>query len=590
MLACAALLAAVQVYAQSDAETAPVVSPRLAVRPPQLHAPESGRCLQPGGSLTLRGRNLRTQAAIRLALDGHGLHLDLLTSRARDDLLEVTVPRERRLEDGKRYLLALEEGRHGNWISNTDVFVIVCSGLAAADPVRDAPTADESASPGPPPPDPATRPSAVAAEDELPATRTSAVAAQDELPGVARMPPADAPEQEAVAAAELPANRNPFAAARTGPVAGPASLLQSVSDDPPEIEPGELLVWHEDLAAAQAFAVQVAPLGFTVRRRLTLDGLGVVQTTVGLPAKSSALAARARLATLIPGLLVDANHRYRLFGAAEPGALRRLVGWSPAAATCAQGRIVGVVDTLTDTAHPALAASDIVVHDVLPAGTTAAGAAHGTAVAARIADLLPGATLRVAGVFRQREGETADTTAEWLLQALDWLVRQRVEVVNMSLGGPGNRLLTAGVERVLASGSGAVAAIGEEGPDAEPVHPAALPGVLGVTAVDREHRVYRRARHGDDVDLAAPGVDVPSQRADGSLVYLTGTSFAAPFVTAARLLAGSDAILLAGARDLGAPGRDPVFGAGLVRFEPLCTGAGRDIPARNNVRTAGTPH
>jgi len=85
------------------------------------------------------------------------------------------------------------------------------------------------------------------------------------------------------------------------------------------------------------------------------------------------------------------------------------------------------------------------------------------------------------------------------------------------------------------------------------------------------------------VDFAAPGVRVwtPGPTATGS--YHTGTSFAAPFVTAAvaaRLAEGAkpeaDGIaegLAATAVDLGAPGRDPIFGRGLIQIANPCAQA-----------------
>src|SRR5689334_16742507 len=88
-------------------------------------------------------------------------------------------------------------------------------------------------------------------------------------------------------------------------------------------------------------------------------------------------------------------------------------------------------------------------------------------------------------------------------------------------------------------------------------------------------RPYRKANHGAYVAFAAPGVDVPA-----GTTSRTGTSYAAAFVTAAvaetvlrGLAQGPPAIerrLAAAALDLGPPGRDPVFGWGLVRFPDGC--------------------
>jgi len=117
-----------------------------------------------------------------------------------------------------------------------------------------------------------------------------------------------------------------------------------------------------------------------------------------------------------------------------------------------------------------------------------------------------------------------------------------------------------------------------------PRYPAAYATVIGVTAVDESLRVYRSAGQGAHVAMAAPGVDVPVANAGGWLarktITHTGTSIAAPFVTAsvARLLGAHPGIApaevrrqLAGrARDLGDPGRDAVFGHGLLQGVPHC--------------------
>ncbi len=103
-----------------------------------------------------------------------------------------------------------------------------------------------------------------------------------------------------------------------------------------------------------------------------------------------------------------------------------------------------------------------------------------------------------------------------------------------------------------------------------------------MTAVDKDGRLYRRANRGDYVDFAAPGVDLgtaaATQTRRGSRGQ-SGTSYAAPFVTAAIAVALSregaqaktvEASLQTSARDLGAPGRDREFGWGLVTLAQPC--------------------
>ena len=119
-----------------------------------------------------------------------------------------------------------------------------------------------------------------------------------------------------------------------------------------------------------------------------------------------------------------------------------------------------------------------------------------------------------------------------------------------------------------------MAAAGNGGPNAAPAYPAAYPGVIAVAAVDARQRPYRRGTRGAFIDVSAPGVNVTSADAKGGATEWTGTSFSVPFVMAALLRAkaetGGDraaalALLDRTARDLGAPGRDEVYGVGLVQ-------------------------
>jgi hypothetical protein len=569
--------------AQTDSRTAlpPLKAPANSVRP-YIDGYDVADCAEPGQVVTVLGRHLAPRGNRRAALGGRELHIDLAAGRWQEHALTVTLPRDRRIEPGARYFIGIEGEQHGRWVSNVDRFLAICSVFgrhatsAAADPGADGRVQDPNDGVPPPEPEvpgpePSTRPTDPVEPSTPPGGGEDAAEAR-----VSPAPPEDTADTSP-SPGENPPGHNPFdtGASPSGELSAPAPLLRTaaddVGDDAADVEPAELLVWHPDLRAAQDFAAQLQALGWSVRRRLVLQGLGVIQTTVGLPPGTGVAAARDRLQTEFPDLLVDANHLYRPLAQSDDQMPLQLVGWSPPADGCAQDKRVGIIDTLVAESHPAFRERDLVGHVVLPAGIELADNRHGTAVAARVAELLPEAAIRVAGVFRRLEGDDADTTAEWLLLALDWLIRERVDVVNMSLGGPRNRLLAAGIERLTARDTGVVAAVGDDGPESPPVYPAALPGVIGVTAVSQDLRVYRRARHGDEVDLAAPGVDLRVLQPDGSAIYLTGTSYATPFVTAAWILAGDSNTLFRSAEDLGAPGRDAVYGAGLVRFDRLCT-------------------
>ena len=160
------------------------------------------------------------------------------------------------------------------------------------------------------------------------------------------------------------------------------------------------------------------------------------------------------------------------------------------------------------------------------------------------------------------------------------LLGAKAPVINMSFAGDANAIVALALRRVMAAHAIVVAAAGNGGPSAPPAFPADEPGVIGVTAVDNHSQPYADANRGDYVAFAAPGVRVwtPGPMAAGS--YHTGTSFAAPFVTAAvaaRLSNGATAdaarmadLLARTAIDLGEPGRDPVFGRGLIQIANPC--------------------
>jgi hypothetical protein len=99
--------------------------------------------------------------------------------------------------------------------------------------------------------------------------------------------------------------------------------------------------------------------------------------------------------------------------------------------------------------------------------------------------------------------------------------------------------------------------------------------------VDRRERIYPRAGRGPHLAFAAAGVRVQfPDRAMAPGPVRSGTSYAAPLVTAALAAARIanpeaapaaliDALALR-AKDLGAPGRDAVFGFGLLEAAAAC--------------------
>ena len=334
--------------------------------------------------------------------------------------------------------------------------------------------------------------------------------------------------------------------------------------------------------------------GYEVLNQATLGSSRETIHRLRIPARLTLQQARSDVANAAAQASVDLNHYYRPNEGAGCTAkqclARQMIGWAPAgteARSCSSGIRIGMIDTAINADHAALAGSHIDVTRLADDKLPASSEQHGTAVAVllvgdaqgRSPGLLPGAELIAVDTFHRRGGKADISDVYSLVKALDYLESRNVSIINMSLAGPANVVLEETIKRVSAADIMLVAAAGNDGPKAKPVYPAAYDEVIAVTAVDRQKRPYRRAVRGPHIDLAAPGVDVWIAASRQGSRPRTGTSFAAPFVTAALALArkhdpkAQDSALLRmteRAEDLGAPGRDDIFGWGLLNPADLC--------------------
>jgi subtilisin family serine protease len=361
-------------------------------------------------------------------------------------------------------------------------------------------------------------------------------------------------------------------------------LLDLVRRNPREIETdpngapilrGEVVAFSPSEAALE----KARAAGFVVVREHVLEGLDARVVVLKVPGGTATRRALRQLKGLDPEGAYDFNHLYTDSGeAAGGGGLRptsRAGQDAGSDAGSAVGTKVGLIDGGIDTSHDVF--RDIVIHQHGCSGPPVPEA-HGTAVASlmigrssRFHGAAPGSELFAADVYcGLPTGGAVDAVAE----ALSWLVREHVPVINVSLVGPPNVTLENVVRLVIARGYLVVAAVGNDGPAAPPLYPASYPDVVGVTAVDARERALLEACRGRQVKFAAPGADMSAANPAQSFAAVRGTSFASPIVAgllaeaihepdkAAAQRAVAD--LAARAVDLGAPGPDPVYGFGLV--------------------------
>jgi hypothetical protein len=249
----------------------------------------------------------------------------------------------------------------------------------------------------------------------------------------------------------------------------------------------------------------------------------------------------------------------------------------PQAHTLAHGAnvTIAVIDSGIDVKHPELANAIADNFDAL--GSKEGPHVHGTGIAgaivshARLMGSAPEARILAIRAFGAAPNG-AESTSFVILKGLDYAAAHGAQVVNMSFAGPKDALIERGIAATAAKGILMVAAAGNAGPKSPPLYPAANTNVIAVTATDAQDRLFAASNRGSHIAISAPGVDIFLPAPDDKYQMTSGTSFSAAYVSglAALMLERNPALkpgevramLLKTARDLGAPGRDDLFGAG----------------------------
>jgi len=206
---------------------------------------------------------------------------------------------------------------------------------------------------------------------------------------------------------------------------------------------------------------------------------------------------------------------------------------------------------------------------------------HGTAVAGIIAALLnneglvgvaPEVSLYSVKIMQGSTGDLSNAIA-----GIEWVIDNNISIVSMSFGfNSYSQIFKKALQEAYNHNIVLVAASGNNGED-NILYPAKYDTVIAVGAVDLNDNLASFSSYGFEQELVAPGVDVNSTYLENSYRLSSGTSMAAPHVAgvAALIKAFNNSLtneqirakLRNDALDLGAAGKDDLYGYGLVQID-----------------------
>jgi Subtilase family len=309
--------------------------------------------------------------------------------------------------------------------------------------------------------------------------------------------------------------------------------------------------------------------------RVWLDESSVTMVVASLAYGDTVTAATARLERQKGIAFAQPNYQFQLLGKTRPKRFELHV--IPEKQPSVTGSIV-MIDAVVDAAHDNLAGANITQQFF---GTDKSPAVHGTAIAALLvgtgnyAGTAQGARLTSLAAFGGSATDDVLSRTSFLAKAMNEASRLRPDVLNLSFGGPQDKLLGITLDTIRKNGVCVSAAAGNGGPSGKVLFPASHPSSLAVTAIDEKLHGYAYASQGDRIDVAGVGVGL-NAAAPGGRRAVSGTSFATAVVSGALLRmpacnggrnpAAMKEQVAARAQDLGAKGHDAVFGNGLFRL------------------------
>ncbi|MCM3596661.1 S8 family peptidase [Metabacillus idriensis] len=214
--------------------------------------------------------------------------------------------------------------------------------------------------------------------------------------------------------------------------------------------------------------------------------------------------------------------------------------------------LIAVIDTGCDTQHPDLEGRVIggrnftdddngepdVFTDYSGHGTHVAGTIAAVNAESGVIGVAPEAKLLILKALAGEEGSGA---YEWIINAIEYAISEKADIISMSLGGPSDvPELHEVIQKAVQNQILVVCSAGNEGDGNSKTSEFSYPGcyneVISVGAISLQRKSSYFTNSNNEIDAVAPGEKIISTIPGGKYAVFSGTSMSAPHVSGALAL------------------------------------------------------